>query len=96
MSKSTTQMADDINSTTELWAAINVGDMIQIEADLIEEGVTILSCNRFYKVLAKIDRQNDAYFDAFVVQSNFTEQLINLSPAFITSYEIDSDNLSFS
>lgn len=96
MCNTANRIVDDLNSTTELWAAIQVGDQIQLEADLIEEGVVLLSGDRYYLVLAKIDKHEEAYFDAFVVQSNLADKLINISPAFVSSYLIGSNEIRYS
>ena len=80
------ELAEDPNSTTALWAAINVGDQIQLEADLIEQGVRRLSKSKFYTVLAKVDSQGGAYFDAFVVESDLVNELVHVSPAFVCNY----------
>lgn len=81
------QIAEDPNSMTELWSAIGVGDQIELEADLIEEEVKLLTKGIFYTVLAKVDSKGDAYFDAFVVESDLTETLVNVSPAFVSNYK---------
>jgi len=96
MGDTANRIVDDLNSTTELWAAIQVGDQIQLEADLIEEGAVVLSSDRFYSVLAKIDKHEEAYFDAFVVQSNIADKLVNISPAFVSSYLVGSDEIRYS
>lgn len=80
---------EDVNSTTELWSSLNPGDEIELEADLIEEGVTKLHGGRFYRVLTKIDSQGESHFAAFVVQSEVTDELIQVSPAFICNYRVN-------
>ena len=80
------ELVEDPNSTTALWSAINVGDQIQLEADLIEQGVKRLSKSKLYTVLAKVDSQGEAYFDAFVVESDFVDELVHVSPAFVCNY----------
>ena len=80
------KIAEDPNSTTALWSAISVGDQIQLEADLLEQGVKRLSKSKFYTVLAKVDSQGEAYFDAFIVESDLVDELVHVSPAFICNY----------
>lgn len=80
------ELAEDPNSTTALWSAIEVGDSIQLEADLIEQGVKCLNRSTPYTVLAKVDSQGGAYFDAFVVESDLISGLVHVSPAFISNY----------
>jgi len=80
------RLAEDPNSTTELWSLIAVGDEIQLEADLIEKGEVLLEKSKLYTVLAKVDTQGEAYFDAFVVQSDLSGELVHVSPAFVSNY----------
>lgn len=81
------EIIEDPNSTTELWSSISVGDQIQLEADLLDEERKLLSKNRFYTVLAKVDTQGNAYFDAFVVESDEQQRLVHVSPAFVCNYK---------
>jgi len=77
---------EEPSASIELWSVINVGDEIELEADLIEEGRVKLHGNRFYKVLAKTDAQGESHFAAFTVQSEVDDQLIKVAPAFVCNY----------
>lgn len=81
-----TSLVEDPNSTTELWSLIAVGDQIQLEADLQVNEELLLKRSTLYTVLAKTDQQGDAYFDAFIVQSELNGQLVPVSPAFVSDY----------
>ncbi|HSG03552.1 MAG TPA: hypothetical protein VLA39_07440 [Marinobacterium sp.] len=81
---------EDPNSNTELWTCINAGDEIELEADLIVGGVTKLHGGRFYRVLAKTDSQGESHFTAFVVQSEITDELLQVAPAFVCNYRVNS------
>lgn len=85
---------EDVNSSTELWASINAGDEIELEADLIEEGVAKLHSGRFYRVLTKIDSQGESHFAAFIVQSEVTDELVQVSPAFICNYRVNQEGFN--
>lgn len=83
---------EDLNTVTELWSLINVGDEIQLEADLLGGGkAVLLEAGHFYPVLAKTNTQGSAHFDAFIVESNLTSQLVAVSPAFVSNYQINPD-----
>lgn len=80
---------EDPSESVELWSIINVGDDIELEADLIEEGSVKLHGKRFYKVLAKTDAQGQSHFAAFTVQSEVDDQLIKVAPAFVCNYRVN-------
>lgn len=79
-------IAEDLNNTAALWAVISIGDLIQVEADVEEEGVTLLKHSKKYTVLSKVDSNGESHFDAFVVESELPGRLVYLSPAFVADY----------
>ncbi len=68
----------------QLWMAISVGSLIQIEADLIDHNHKVLTRGRLYEVLAKTDQS--PCHQMFVVQSELTRELVELHPGLICNY----------
>lgn len=68
----------------QLWMAIPVGSLIQIEADLIDHNHKVLTRGRLYEVLAKTDQS--PCHQMFVVQSELTRELVELHPGLICNY----------
>ncbi len=68
----------------QLWKAIPIGSLIQIEADLIDHNHKVLTRGRLYEVLAKTDLS--PCHQMFVVQSELTRELVELHPGLICNY----------
>lgn len=68
----------------QLWKAIPIGSLIQIEADLIDHNHKVLTRGRLYEVLAKTDQS--PCHQMFVVQSELTRELVELHPGLICNY----------
>ncbi|MBA4502292.1 hypothetical protein [Marinobacterium marinum] len=76
--------AESVLESRQLWMAIPVGSLVQLEADLFAGTHKILSRGRLYEVLAKTDRSPGGQM--FVVQSELTRELIELHPGLICNY----------
>lgn len=89
------RLIDDLNAVHELWSAIQVGDQISLEADLEIDGQCVLRAAHRYTVVAKTDStESGVQFDAFYVESPITGALVPVSPAFIGSYDLTSDQIA--
>ena len=87
---------DELIAAELLWSGINVGDSIELEADIVREGEVLLSAGRAYQVVAKHGRDNGAQFDAFYVQTEERGELVAVSPAFIANYTLTDSPQSLS
>ncbi|KEA61865.1 hypothetical protein ADIMK_4012 [Marinobacterium lacunae] len=75
-----------INDSLALWQLIQVGDLIQVEANLLsDEGRPQLRSNRYYEVVAKSDGSNGHY--GFYVQSDLTNEVIEVFAGFVMDYQ---------
>ncbi|SIS74212.1 hypothetical protein [Neptunomonas antarctica] len=69
------------------WHALIEGDKIVLEADYFEEGALALRQGKAYEVLAKT--QPFLSNMSFVVQSDITDQLVNVHPFLVDNYLIN-------
>lgn len=76
--------SEKVLESHQLWMAIPVGSLIQIEADLIARNRKVLTRGRLYQVLAKTDPS--PCHQMFVVQSELTCELVELHPGLICNY----------
>ncbi len=81
---STDFVADMMLESLQLWNEIDVGSLVQLEADLIDHNTLVLTRGHLYEVLAKTDLS--PCHPMFVVQSELTEELIQLHPGLICNY----------
>jgi hypothetical protein len=81
---STDFVADMMLESLQLWNEIDVGSLVQLEADLIDHNTLVLTRGHLYEVLAKTDLS--PFHPMFVVQSELTEELIQLHPGLICNY----------
>jgi len=74
-----------INDSLALWQSIQIGDLIQVEANLLsDEGSPQLRSNRYYEVIGKSDGANGHY--CFFVQSDLTDEVVEVFPGFVQDY----------
>ena len=74
------------------WYSINEGDFIVLETDFFKDHELVLRRGREYEVLSKV--QKDVSDICFVVQSDYTEELINVHPYVIGDYRLMGDHRS--
>ncbi|NVK40530.1 MAG: hypothetical protein HWE39_04740 [Oceanospirillaceae bacterium] len=72
-----------------IWHEIRVGDLITLEANLEDDGLLLLSHDRPYQVLAKLDLAPGN--QVFVVQSDITGDLVYVHPFLVASYDNSPD-----
>jgi hypothetical protein len=69
------------------WYALIEGDQIVLEADYYEEGTLTLHQGKAYEVLAKTHPSLSNM--SFIVQSDITDQLVNVHPFLVDNYLIN-------
>jgi|GEM_PF-801101 len=77
-------VTDMILESLHLWNEIDVGTLVQLEADLIDHNTRVLTRGHLYEVLAKTDLS--PCHPMFIVQSELTDELIELHPGLICNY----------
>jgi len=77
-------VSDMMLESLQLWHEIDVGALVQLEADLIDHNHRVLTRGHLYEVLAKTDASPCQ--PMFVVQSELTDELVELHPGFICNY----------
>lgn len=84
---------DDINLLVDsvfFWNSLNPGDKIILDADLFLDGEHQLHKDEAYEILAKMDR--GASDMAFVVQSDITDDLVDVHPFLVSDYLISPES----
>jgi hypothetical protein len=74
------------------WYSINEGDFIVLETDFFQDHELVLRRGREYEVLSKI--QKNVSDISFVVQSDYTNELICVHPYVIGDYRLMTDTRS--
>lgn len=77
-------VSDMMLESLHLWNDISVGALVQLEADLIDHNIRVLTRGHLYEVLAKTDLS--PFHPMFVVQSELTDELIQVHPGLICNY----------
>jgi len=67
----------------QLWKSIPIGSLVQLDADLFDQEHQLLTRGRLYEVLAKID---GLYSPVFIVESELTQELVELHAGLICNY----------
>jgi len=83
---------EDSNSLIEtefFWYSLLEGDRIVLEADYFVNDQLVLHKDHAYDVLAKTEQQIGHF--AFVVQSDVTQQLVNVHPFLVSDYHINPE-----
>lgn len=83
--------SEELIAAELLWSGISVGDSIELEADMMRGGDLLLSAGKPYQVIAKHGRDKGAPFDAFYVHAEGNDELVAVSPAFISNYIISEN-----
>lgn len=88
-SPETPPQEQQVNDSLSLWQALRLGDLIRVEANLLsDEGNTQLCSNRYYEVIGKSDGSNGHY--CFYVQSDLTDEVVEVFPGFVLDYQRSS------
>lgn len=75
-----------LNDSLALWQLIQIGDLVQVEANLLsDEGSPQLRSNRYYEVIGKSDGSNGHY--SLYVQSDLTDEVVEVFTGFLLDYQ---------
>ena len=79
------EVVDALVAADMLWHEIDIGDLIMLEGDLHRDDRLQLVARHPYQVLAKMHGVSGA--QRFIVQSDFTDEVIEVYPAQLCSYQ---------
>lgn len=74
-----------------LWREIEVGDYVQLEDPVIEQGVELLTSGKEYLVLTK--ECSDQGTQSFITESNIADRTVRVYPVSICDYSTHRANL---
>jgi len=79
------EVVDALVAADMLWREIDIGDLIMLEGDLHRDDQLQLLAKHPYQVLAKMNGVSGAQH--FIVQSDKTDQVVQVYPAQLCSYQ---------